>query len=231
MLALAALAIALASPSPSPAPNYMLQTPPPEPNHVTIELLQSVLVTSGEEWYGGNGASTNASVRYEFQATPKARFANTVHWQRLSSTYAPDGETPKWWFDFTEYDDEFDAELGRPDYPLGVGVGYFDYTPIHDYTNDYNLRGFGFGIDRWPNYYTPRSFYYSAWYYPSLRGGQPDSGTYGILRADVGVNFRPNLVGPWNIRVGFMSDTWFAKDEYAGDSGFNGPYVGLSFWH
>jgi hypothetical protein len=230
ILAAAALVAALASASPSPAPNWMLQTPPPEPNHITIELLQSALSTSGQEWYSGNGYSTNASVRYEFQATPSARFANTLHWERLSSTYEPDGYTPRWWFNYTEYDDEFDAELGRPDYPTGVGVGYFDYTPIDDYTNTYNLRGFGVGVDRWPNYYTPRSFYYSLWYYPDLHGGQVEAGAYAILRGDVGVNFRPNLIGPWNIRVGFMSDTWFAKNAYASDTGFNGVYVGLSYW-
>jgi hypothetical protein len=208
----------------------MLQTPPPEPNHVTLDLAQSALVTSGSEWLNGTGSSINATLRYEFQATPKLRFANSLHWERLSSTYNPGGAPASWWFDYTEYDDEFDAELGRPDYPFGVGVGYYDYTPIHDYTNDYNLRGFGFGIDRWPNYYMPSSFYYSAWYYPSMSGGQVEAGAYGILRLDAGVNFRPNLVGPWNIRIGVASDTWFAKNAYAGDSGFNGPYVGLSWW-
>lgn len=209
-----------------------VQTPPPEPNHVTIDLTQSVLKTSGNEWENAHGYSTNAAIRYEFQATPKARFANTLHWEHLSSSYTyPELPATPWWFSFVEYDDQFDAELGRPDYPLGVGVGYFDYTPVHDYTNTYNLRGFGVGIDRWPNYYTFHSLYYSAWYYPDVRGGQAGAGAYGILRADAGVNFRPNLVGLWNVRVGLTSDTWFAKNAYATDAGFNGAYVGVSYWH
>lgn len=221
----------LASPAPVPSSVYPVQTPPPEPNHVTVEMLQSALVTSGYEWQHAKGASTHASLRYEFQATPKMRFANTAHWERLSSTYVPaDFPTHTWWFNYTEYDDEFDAELGRPDLPLGVGVGYFDYTPVHDFRNDYNLRGVGVGVDRWANYYMPRSFYYSAWYYPDVRGGQTAAGAYGILRLDIGANFRPDLVRPWNVRIGIMSDTWFAKNAYATDSGFNGPYIGITYW-
>jgi hypothetical protein len=217
--------------SPAPAPQYPVQTPPPEPNHVTIDVVQSVLDTSGYEWENGHGYSTQAAVRYEFQATPKARFANTLHWERLSSVYAPaDFPNKSWWFDYVEYDDEFDAELGRPDYPLGVGVGYFDYSPVYDFKNTYNLRGFGIGFDRWPNYYTFHSLYYSLWYYPDVRGGHIQAGAYGIVRGDVGINFRPDLMRPWNVRLGFASDTWFAKNAFATDTGFNGPYIGFSFW-
>lgn len=232
-IAAAALgAAASSSPMPAPSPVYPVATPPPEPNHVTLEVTQSLLRTSGYEWEKASGTSTGASLRYEFQTTPKLRFADTLHWERLSSTYQP-SELPRarWWFDYAEYDDEFDVELGRPDLPTGVGVGYFDYTPVRDFKNTYNLRGFGIGIDRWANYYMPRSVYYSAWYYPDVRGGQVAAGAYGILRADVGVNFRPNLVGPWNVRVGVTSDTWFAKNAYATDTAFNGVYVGLAYWH
>ena len=217
----------LATPAPAAYPS---STPPPEPNHVTIDVEQSVLRTSGYEWESGNGFSTNAAVRYEFQATPKARFANAVHWQRESSTYLPEGQSPRWWFDYNEVDEQFDAELGRPDLPTGVGIGYYDYSTVYDFTNTYTLRGFGVGVDRWANYYMPRSLYYSAWYYPDIRGGQVQAGAYGILRAEAGINFRPSLTSPWNIRIGFMTDTWFAKNGYATDSAFNGPYVGFSFW-
>jgi hypothetical protein len=197
---------------------------------VTIDVEQSLLRTSGYEWQSGSGASTNAAIRYEFQATPKARFANSLHWQRESSTYLPAGNSPRWWFDYDEFDDQVDAEFGRPDLPTGVGVGYYDYAAIHDFTNTYNLRGFGVGLDRWANYYVPRSFYYSAWFYPDVRGGQAEAGAYAILRAEAGINFRPNLASPWNLRIGVMSDSWFAKNSYATDSGFDGPYVGLSYW-
>lgn len=228
MLATVVLLGALATPSPPP---YPVQTPPPEPNHVTIDLVQSVLKTSGYDWENAHGFGTNAAIRYEFQASPKARFANSLHWERMSSVYnIPEAPTHPWWFSFVEYDDEFDVELGHPEYPLGVGVGYFDYTPVYDYKNTYNLRGFGVGLDRWPDYYTFHSLYYSLWYYPDVRGGQTEAGAYGILRGDVGVNFRPSLVRPWNFRVGFASDTWFAKDRYATSSSFNGPYVGISYW-
>lgn len=218
------------TPAPIASPAYPIATPPPEPNHLTIDLEETFQRTSGYEWEQAKGTATNAAIRYEFQATPKARFANTVHWQRESSTYLPGGYSKAWWFDYTEYDDEFDVELGRPDLPLGVGVGYFDYTPVHDFTNDYNLRGFGIGIDKWPDYYTPHSWYYSVWYYPSLSGGQEEAGAYSVLRADLGFNWRPNLTRPWNFRIGFMSDTWFAKNGYAADTAFNGAYVGLSYW-
>lgn len=231
MIALLLGAIFAATPLPMPSPVYPVATPPPEPNHVTIDVEQSFLRTSGYEWEQGRGTSTNVALRYEFQATPKARFANALHWQRESSAYLPGGFPKRWWFDYNEIDDQFDVELGRPDLPLGVGVGYYDYSTVYDFTNTYNLRGFGVGIDRWADYYTPRSFYYSAWYYPDIRGGQLEAGAYAILRAEAGVNFRPNLTSPWNFRIGFMSDTWFAKNAFATDSGFNGPYVGLSYWH
>lgn len=206
-------------------------TPPPEPNHVTIDLVQSALATSGSQWEKARGSSINAALRYEFQATPHARFANTFHWERLSSSYsfAPHPSAP-WWFNYNEYDDELDAELGRPDYPLGVGVGYFRYNPVYDFTETYSLSGFGAGIDRWPNYYTFHSLYYSAWYYPNVRAPGAGAEAYGILRADIGVNIRPDLVSPWNMRIGFMSDTWFAKSAGASNSAFNGPYVGVSYW-
>jgi len=229
---IAALVVALSSPLPASTPNYPVQTPPPEPNHVTVEAIQSFLKTSGSGWQDAYGVSTQASFRYEFQTAPKRRFANTLHWQRLSSTWKGSypGGTFSTWFNFNEYDDEFDVELGRPDYPTGVGVGYFDYNPVYDGPNTYNLQGVGIGIDRWPNYYVPRSFYYSAWYYPSVRGGTPETGVYGILRADIGVNFRFNLTQPWNLRVGFSNDAWFARDAYSADTGFTGPYVALSYW-
>jgi hypothetical protein len=234
MLLAAALALALASPAPSaaPTPYNAVQTPPPEANHVTIEAMQSFLRTSGDGWVDAHGLGTQASTRYEFQAAPKLRLADSLHWERVSSTWQGSYEgTPfSTWFNFSEYDDELDVELGRPDYPTGVGVGYFDYNPIHDGPNNYNLVGVGLGVDRWPNYYVPRSFYYSAWYYPSVRGGTPETGTYGILRADAGMNFRFSLTRPWNLRVGFASDSWFARDPYATDTGFAGPYVALTFW-
>ncbi|MDE2482139.1 MAG: hypothetical protein KGN02_08110 [bacterium] len=227
---LAALTFLLAAATASPAPVVPAQTPPPEPNHVTLDIQGGPLVTSGNAWIGGNGTMTQLGARYEFQATPKARFANTLQWQRLASHYAFAGG-PRWNFDYDQFDDEFDVELGRPDLPTGVGVGYFSYNPVYDFNETYALHGFGIGVDRWANYYMPRSYYYSAWYYPSLRGATLDYGKYAVLRLDVGVNFRPNLVGPWNLRVGFMSDTWFARNANASDSGFNGPYVGVSFWH
>ncbi len=230
---LCAVALALAVTSPAPTPYNATQTPPPEPSHITIEAMQSFLETSGSGWQNAHGFGTQASLRYEFQAAPKTRFANTVHWERVSSTWQGSyDETPfSTWFNFNEYDDEFDIELGRPDYPTGVGIGYFDYNPVYDGPNTYNLRGLGIGVDRWPNYYVPRSFYYSMWYYPSVRGGTPETGTYGILRADIGVNFRFNLTQPWNLRVGFSNDAWFARAAYSTDTGFTGPYVALSYWH
>lgn len=221
MLLAATLAAAIASP-----------TPPPEPNHITIEGIASALKTSGQGWNDAYGTSVAASARYEFQTAPKWRFANTLHWERISSTWSGTypGGSFNTWFNYTEYDDELDVEVGRPDYPTGLGVGYFDYNPIHDGPEDYNLTGFGVGIDRWPNYYVPRSYYGSLWYYPSVRGGAPDGGTYGILRADVGVNFRFNLTRPWNLRVGFANDSWFARNANASDTGFTGPYIALSYW-
>ena len=229
-----AVTLAAASPAPTaaPTPYNMVQTPPPEPNHLTVEATQSFLKTSGDGWQDAHGFATQASLRYEFQTTPSLRFANTLHWQRLSSTWngTYPGGSFSTWFDLNQYDDEFDVELGRPDYPTGVGIGYYDYNPVYDGPNTYNLRGFGLGIDRWPNYYTPHSFYYSLWYYPSVRGGTPETGTYGILRVDAGVNFRFNLTQPWNLRIGFSNDSWFARDAYATDTGFTGPYIALSYW-
>ena len=231
MLHVLALVIAVGSPVPAATPDAV-QTPPPEPNHITVEGIESWLKTSGAGWEKAYGSATQASARYEFQTAPKLRFADTLHWERISSTwtgYTATGSYPTW-FDYTEYDDELDVELGRPDYPTGVGVGYFDYNPVHDGVNNYNLTGFGLGIDRWPNYYVPRSFYGSLWYYPTVRGGTPETGTYGILRADVGVNFRFSLVQPWNMRIGFANDAWFARDAYSTDTGFTGPYIALSYW-
>ncbi|HET9029034.1 MAG TPA: hypothetical protein VFN49_02570, partial [Candidatus Aquilonibacter sp.] len=175
LLAAAGIVIALASP-----------TPPPEPNHVTVDVLQSVLKTSGYEWENAHGYATAASIRYEFQASPKLRFADTLAWQHPSSVYnSPDFPTHPWWFNDVQYRNELDVELGRPDYPLGVGVGFYDYTPVNDFGNIYNLRGFGLGVDRWANYYTFVSPYYSLWYYPDVRGGQVTAGAYGIVRADI----------------------------------------------
>ncbi len=227
---LVALTLMLALAHPTPAPVVPLQTPPPEPNHLTLDIEGAPIVTSGNQWIGGHGTLTQLGARYEFQATPRARFANSLQWERLTSHYAAAGG-PRWNFDYDQFDDEFDVELGRPDLPTGVGVGYFSYNPVYDYTSTYNLRGFGVGVDRWANYYMPRSVYYSAWYYPSLHGPDLGNGTYGVLRADVGINLRPNLVGPWNLRIGFSSETWFARNAAATDSGFNGPYIGISYWH
>ncbi len=219
-----ALSIAIATPAPS--------TPPPEPNHITVEAIQSFLRTSGNGWDKARGLASQASVRYEMQATSKLRLANTLHWERVSSTWQGSypGGTFQTWFHYTDYDDELDVELGRPDYPTGVGIGYFDYTPIHDGPADYNLTGLGIGIDRWPNYYVLRSYYGSVWYYPSMRNGSPNAGTYAILRVDAGINFRFNPMQPLNLRVGFASDSWFARDANAADTGFTGPYVALSYW-
>lgn len=227
MFAAIALVLALAT----APPIVPLQTPPPEPNHVTIDIDGGPVITSGNQWIGGRGTMTQLGARYEFQTTPKLRFANTFQWQRLASHYAPAGAPYTWNFDYDQLDDELDIELGRPDVPTGIGIGYFTYNPIYDYTSTYNLHGFGIGIDRWANYYRPRSYYYNVWYYPSMRGASLENGTYGILRGEVGLNFRLNLLQPWNIRVGFLSDTWFARNGYATDSGFNGPYIGVSYWH
>lgn len=228
MLRLVTLLAVLATPSPAPA----APTPPPEPNHVTVEAIQSWLQTSGDGWQDAHGAASQLSGRYEFQVSPKLRFADTLHWERLSSTWRGryDDTWFHTWFNYNEYDDELDVELGRPDYPTGVGIGLYSYNPVYDGPNTYSLHGLGVGIDRWPNYYVPRSFYYSAWYYPTVRGATPETGTYGILREDVGVNFRFNLTQPWNLRVGFSNDSWFAKDAYATDTGFTGPYIALSYW-
>lgn len=206
-------------------------TPPPEPNHITVEAIQSFLRTSGDGWEKGMGLATQASVRYEIQAAPKLRLANTLHWERVSSTWQGSypGGTFLTWFHFTDYDDELDVELGHPEYPTGIGIGYFDYSPIHDGPADYNLNGIGFGVDKWPNYYVPRSYYGSLWYYPSMRSGTPGEGTYGIFRADAGVNFRFNLLKPWNMRVGVAADTWFGRTG-ATDTGFAGPYIAFTYW-
>jgi hypothetical protein len=227
MFAALLLAAALSTPRPSAAP-----TPPPEPNHVTIEAAQSFVQTAGEGWQNSNGAATQLSGRYEFQASPKLRFANTVHWERLSSVWTSyqDGISLPWYFNFNEYDDEFDVELGRPDVPTGVGVGYFSYRPVSDSGNLYNLSGFGVGIDRWANYYVPRSVYASAWYYPYLKASQDSAGAYGIARVDVGLNFRASLVSPWSYRIGVQDESWFSRNANSSDLHFFGPYLSLSYW-
>ena len=225
MLCSLAFALAAATAAP-PTP-----TPPPEPNHITVEAMQSFLRTSGDGWDAAKGLATQASVRYEFQASPKIRLANTLHWQRLSSTWQGSypGGTFFTWFHFTDYDDELDLEVGHPEYPTGFGVGYFDYSPIHDGPTNYNLTGVGFGADKWPNYYVPRSYYGSIWYYPSMRSGVAGEGSYSILRMDAGVSFRFNLAQPWNMRVGVSADSWFGRNG-ATDTGFAGPYIALTYW-
>ncbi|MBC5815783.1 MAG: hypothetical protein GIW97_04500 [Candidatus Eremiobacteraeota bacterium] len=172
MAPLSALVLAAVLASPTLAP----PTPPPEPNHVTIEANQGVLGTTGQEWQKSGGASFALSGRYEFQAGAKLRFANTVHWERLSSVYTYDDGNES--FNYTEYNDEFDVELGRPEVPTGLGVGYFFYKPVDDASYHYNLGGFGVGVDHWPNYYVPRSVYYSLWYYPDARGKQNNTPAY-----------------------------------------------------
>ncbi len=225
-------ALGTPKPTPSPAPETMRRTAPLEPNHATIEGTQSLLQTSGQNWSKSSGVTSQLSGMYEFQASPTLRLANTLHWERLSSHYATayQGTWTPWQFSFNEYDDELDVELGRAYYPVGVGVGYFDYNPVYDSGSQYDLAGFGVGVDRWPNFNVQRSYYASAWYYPTVKGSQPGAGTYGMLRADAGFNVRFSLVSPWSLRVGVQDESWFAKNAYASDTGFVGPYVSLSYW-
>ena len=92
------------------------------------------------------------------------------------------------------------------------------------------MQGLGVGIDRWTNYYLPRSWYYSAWYYPNLRNSNPAEGRYDILRAEIGMNVRASLVSPWNLKIGVQSENWFARKAPAGDMWIAGPYISLSYW-
>lgn len=228
----AAVVLAAALASPTPAPQYPVQTPPPEPNHITIDLTQQWLKTASNGWQNTTGVSTQASLRYEFQTSQHTRFNNTFHWEHMTSTW--DGtfgnQTFTIPYDYTLYDDELSLELGHPEYPFGVGLGYFSYSPIFDGQTRYTMQSWGLGIDQWTNYYRPSSYYYSAWYYPSLSSSTPNEGTYGVLRADLGVNLRPNLVSPWNVKLGVQSESWFAHGAPASDLWIVGPYVSLSYW-
>jgi hypothetical protein len=233
MFAALMLAATLVTPTPTPvATAFPLQTPPPEPNHVTVTGSESYVQAYQEYWPQWTGVTTQLSGMYEFQANSHLRLANTLHWERLSSTYITNFNNVviPWRFNFTEYHDELDVELGRPWYPTGVGVGYYDYNPVYDAGRVYNLAGFGVGVDRWANWNVPRSLYYSVWYYPNVRGSQANAGAYGITRLDVGMNIRQSLVSPWGIRIGLQNETWFANNANAEYKNFAEPYVSLSWW-
>ena len=227
MFAAFMLAAALATPTPTTAP---APTPPPEPNHITIAGTESFLQPSQEYWPHWSGVTSQISGMYEFQASARVRFADTLHWERLSSHYTSAFTGQATPFNFNEYDDEFDVELGRPQLPTGVGIGYYDYNPVYDFPRTYDLAGFGLGVDHWSNWYVPRSFYYSLWYYPSVSGSQPSAGAYGIARVDLGLNVRQSLVSPWGFRVGVQDESWFSHNGNALSKNFLGAYVSLTWW-
>lgn len=232
MFAALLLAAALTSPSPAPMP-FPEQTPPPEPNHITLAAEGSYVTASGDNWQNWNGFSAQALGQYEFNAGPHLRFSNTLHWERLSSNYAVSfaGTTFHAPFNFDEYDDEFDVELGKPQLPTGLGIGYYDYSPVYlFYPGTYHMSGLGFGVDRWANWYVPSSFYVSAWYFPSLTSTGASGIAYGILRADLGFNVRQSLVSPWGFRVGVQDEAWFGQNVRSPNYNFIDPYVSVTWW-
>ncbi|HUY41891.1 MAG TPA: hypothetical protein VMV82_10025 [Candidatus Dormibacteraeota bacterium] len=228
MIAALALAASLATPAPTPFPT---QTPPPEPNHATIAGSESYIRASGDNWQRWNGFISQISGLYEFQASPALRFSNFVHWQRLSSHYDASflGKTFSAPFNYDEYDDEFDVELGKPQLPTGVGIGYYDYSPVYGFRT-YHLAGFGIGVDHWSNWYVRNSFYYSVWYYPNVASAPSSNMAYAIARADIGLNVRQSLVSPWGLRIGVQGERWFGKTPQSPTFNFLGPYVSLTWW-
>lgn len=228
MLPALTLAAALATPTPAALPT---PTPPPEPNHVTLAGIEGFVLGSGEGRRHWNGYTSEAWGLYEFQAGPHLRFADSLHWERFSSHFTASflGTTFAAPFDFDEYDDQLDVELGRPWLPTGVGIGYYDYSPVYDVV-PYHLAGFGFGVDHWANWYVVTSPYYSVWYYPDLTSAASAGRVYGIARADVGVNFRRSLVSPWGVQIGVQDDSWFGQNARSPSLNFLEPYVRLTWW-
>jgi hypothetical protein len=222
------LAATLATPNPASIPS---PTPPPEPNHVTLAGTGSYLWASGDNWQNWHGFISQAWGLYEFQASPTLRFSDEFHWERLSSNFDVTfrGATFNSPFNFDEYDDEFDVELGKAQLPTGVGVGYYDYSPVYDFT-PYHLSGFGFGVDHWSNWYVITSPFYNVWYFPNLTSASPTNKAYGILRADVGVNIRKSLVSPWGVQFGLEDEDWFGHNANSAHLNFLSPYVSITWW-
>lgn len=222
------LAATLATPAPPALPS---PTPPPEPNHVTLAGTESYIWAGGAGWRNWTGLSSQAWGLYEFQVSPKLRFSDEVHWQRLSSNFNVTfgGMTYNPSFNFDEYDDEFDVELGKAQLPTGVGVGYYDYSPVYDIA-PYHLSGFGFGVDHWSNWYVVTSPFYNVWYFPNLTSAQAAGKAYGIVRADLGVNVRASLVSPWGVQFGFQDEDWLGHNASSPHLNFFSPFVSVTWW-
>lgn len=177
-------------------------------------------------WSGsgaGSGTTLEGVAVGEFNLTGVARFALTVHAERatLRSSGYP--------LDFTQSDAQLEAEFGRAWYPFGAGIGY-----IHEHEYDgsdlFGLHGMGFGVDRWPNFYIPSSYYGSIWYYPRASGLTDEPYSYAIWRFDAGVNLRFTLRSPWSAKLGIKDEQWTARVGDAPTFHLIGPYAAISWW-
>ncbi|MGH7738053.1 MAG: hypothetical protein ACREMP_09345 [Candidatus Tyrphobacter sp.] len=223
-----ALAAALATPAPAVEPS----TPPPEPNHITVAGEAGYVATLGcnfcKNW---SGFTAQALGQYEFQVSPHLRLSDTLHWDRFSSSYryAYGRRTYTAGFDYDEYDDQLDVEIGRPQLPTGIGIGYFDAQPVYQTRLLYHLSGLGFGVDHWADWGARASPYVSAWYYPHLTGSSTQA--YAIFRGDLGLNVRESLASPWGVRVGVQYEHWNGQSAAMGNYlNFFVPYVSITWW-
>ncbi len=140
---------------------------------------------------------------------------------------------------FTAQENDLDAHFGlqviNPHVFIAVGGLFKNYN----YLGYPHLSGFGFGLEKLPDFEGPFSLYGSAFYYPHVSGtytypasaatgtlaGGKASLAYGEWRYEVGgtVTFGKFVY----LDFGYLGERDYAKADAPSNTSANGPYVGL----
>ncbi|HMD02382.1 MAG TPA: stalk domain-containing protein, partial [Candidatus Baltobacteraceae bacterium] len=161
-------------------------------------------------------------------------YQSTMNYNGLGQIYVPS---------FTATENDTDIRLGFKvlDPRVFIGAGY--YQKHFNYLGYPNLSGFGFGIEKLPNFDSAISFWGSAWYYPNPNGTYtyphsiylgPLSSTstvlsYTILKYDTGVDVNFGKKSGLYLQAGFAGEKANAKSNAPTNTSVLGPYVGLGF--
>lgn len=137
--------------------------------------------------------------------------------------------------DEDDCEDDLDYPFGPYYEPWGAGIGYSHYHPVYVWGDPPDMNGFGFGIDKFPNYQRPFSVYGSLWYYPSVSGNKNNFNyNYNAWKYEIGASINPMKSDGtslnYSIEFGFKGDSWSGTGNSAGNSyRLSSPYIGFSY--